>query len=51
MYTVRQRGKTITSFGVFIDAWLYVYLELDSFARITGPDGIWFINPGRHTVN
>jgi len=51
MYQVRQRGKTIEMFGIFTDAWLYVYLELDTFARIVGPDGIWSINPGQHTVN
>lgn len=51
MYTVRQQGKILTSFGVFLDAWLYVCLELDAFARITGPDGVWFINPGSHKVN
>lgn len=51
MYMVRQQGKTIESFTMFVDAWLYVYLELASYARIVGPDGIWIINPGKHSVN
>jgi hypothetical protein len=51
MYQVRQKGKVIEQFGDFILAWLYVYLELDSHARIVGPDGIWSVNPGQHTIN
>lgn len=51
MYQVRQRGRIVERFGIFIDAWLYVYLELDAFARIVGPDGIWSVNPGHHGVN
>ena len=51
MYRVRQRGKVIKSFGIFVDAWLYVYLELNAFARIVGADGIWSVNPGQHDIN
>lgn len=51
MYHVRQDGKTIGRFGIFTDAWLYVFLELGSFARIVGPDGIWYVNPGQHYIN
>jgi hypothetical protein len=51
MYQVRQKGKVVEQFSTFIDAWLYVRLECVVFARITGPDGIWFVNPGRHTIN
>jgi hypothetical protein len=51
MYLVRQQGKTLEAFTIFVDAWLFVYLELDAFARIVGPDGVWVVNPGRHTVN
>jgi hypothetical protein len=48
---VRQQGKIIVSFTMFVDAWLYVFLELESYARIVGPEGIWIINPGKHSVN
>lgn len=51
MYQVRQGGRIIERFGIFVDAWLYVFLELDTYARILGPDGVWIVNPGRHTVN
>lgn len=51
MYRVRQQGRIIKAFNIFTDAWLYVYLEMDSFARIVGPDGVWIVNPGKHTVN
>jgi hypothetical protein len=51
MYRVRQQGKVIETFPSFLDAWLYVYLELAAYARIIGPDGRWSINPGHHTVN
>lgn len=51
MYLVRQQGKIVERFTMFVDAWLYVFLELDTFARIIGPDGIWSVNPGSHSVN
>lgn len=51
MYLVRQQGVTIEEFTWFVDAWLFVCLELDAFARIVGPDGIWVVNPKRYTVN
>jgi hypothetical protein len=51
MYLVRQQGKTIEEFTWFVDAWLFAYLELDTFVRIVGPEGVWIVNPGRHTVN
>lgn len=51
MYLVRQQGKIVQRFTMFVDAWLYVFLELNSYARITGPDGIWLVNPGSHAVN
>jgi hypothetical protein len=51
MYLVRQQGKTLEAFKMFLDAWLFVYLELGAFARIVGPDGVWVVNPGGHKVN
>lgn len=45
MYQVKQQGRIVQSFSFFFEAWLYVRLELQSFARIVGPDGIWTINP------
>ena len=51
MYRVIHHGRIVKVFGTFLDAWLYVYLELDSYARIYGPDGDWSINPGPHHIN
>lgn len=51
MYLVRQQGKIVEKFTMFVDAWLYVFLELNAFARIVGPDGIWLVNPGKLSVN
>ncbi len=51
MYLVRQQGIVLQSFTAFVDAWLYVTLELGAYARIVGPDGIWSVNPGSHSIN
>lgn len=58
MYRVINQGHIVAVFPVFLDAWLYVYLECDSYARIYGPDpfdpavdGEWSINPGPHHIN
>jgi hypothetical protein len=45
MYLVRRQGKTIESFHLFVDAWLYVSLCSTCFCTIIGPDGQWKINP------
>lgn len=59
MYRVIHQGHIVATFASFLDAWLYVYLELDSYARIYGPDvgegeepyGTASINPGYHHIN
>lgn len=52
MYRVIHNGRIVASFPSFLDAWLYVYLELDSYARVYGPDDWdWSINPGQHHIN
>lgn len=58
MYRVIHNGRIVKLFPSFLDAWLYVYLELDSYARIYGPYvgegeepcGTCSINPGRHHI-
>lgn len=45
MYTVFHQGRAKGCYDYFVDAWLYVYLELPSYARIRGPDGVWVVNP------
>ncbi len=47
MYQVKQQGKVIERFGIFTDAWLYVYLEVSCYCIISGPDGRWHVNPAR----
>lgn len=39
--------NSVKSFSMFLDAWLYVVLELPCYAKIVGPDGRWTINPPR----
>jgi hypothetical protein len=51
MYQVIHRGNIIQRYDLFVDAWLYVVLELPCFARIKGPDGTWTINPIRININ
>ncbi len=59
MYRVMHNGRIVASFPKFLDAWLYVYLELDSYAVIYGPGvgvgdevmGTCSINPGRHHIH
>lgn len=47
MFLVRRQGKIIRSFDLFVDAWLYVYLECESFALILerGTSDYWIVNP------
>lgn len=47
-YTVFHQGQAKQAFKFFFDAWLYA-LELPSYSRIRGPEGVWTVNP--HTVN
>ena len=51
MFLVRQQGKVIGSFDLFVDAWLYVYLECECFAHILerGTSEVWVINPAYRT--
>ena len=51
MYRVIHQGRIVATFTSFLDAWLYVYLELDSYARIYGPDVDHTINPGQHHIH
>jgi hypothetical protein len=51
MYRVYRQGKIIQRFNDFLDAWLFIYLDLYVCAYITGPDGTWVINPGQHSIN
>jgi len=51
MYKVVQRGMVIKQYDMFLDAWLYIVLELVCYARIVGPDGRWTINPIRTHIN
>lgn len=44
-YKVFQYGKLISSFEYFHEAWLYIFLELKSYAIIRGHDGNWIVNP------
>jgi hypothetical protein len=48
-YTVFHQGQAKKAFHFFFDAWLYAFLELPSYSRIRGPDGVWTVNP--HSVN
>lgn len=45
MYRIIQAGQVIKAYDLFVDAWLYVRLELSVYARIKGPDGTWSVNP------
>ena len=49
LYHVITPGSNIfvKSFPLFVDAWLYVVLELPCYAKIVGPDGRWTVNPPR----
>lgn len=44
-YTVFQQGQAKQAFHYFHEAWLYAFLELKSFSRIRGPDGVWKVDP------
>lgn len=48
-YTVFHQGQAKQAFEYFFEAWLYAFMELPSWSRIRGPDGIWTVNP--HSVN
>lgn len=45
MYQVIHQGKVVGSFNYFFDAWLYVRLELVSFARIIGSGEDYLFDP------
>lgn len=51
MYHVNQSGKVIQTFAMFVDAWLFIALHLQSYAKIVGPDGLWTVNPSSYKVN
>ncbi len=53
MYLVRQQGKTIRKFRLFVDAWLFVYLECECYALILGPrqGEVWIVNPAYNPAN
>lgn len=51
MYQVRLHGRLVGTFHYFVDAWLYVFLELPHYARVTGPDGEWTVDPGNPRIN
>jgi hypothetical protein len=44
-YTVFHQGIAKRAFRLFVDAWLYAFLELPSHSRIRGPDGTYTVNP------
>lgn len=45
MYQVINQGQVITRFNLFIDAWLFAYLDMSCFSHIVGYDGLWVVNP------
>jgi hypothetical protein len=45
MYQVIQQGIVIRNFKLFIDAWLFVTLELPTWASVHGDDEEWHFDP------
>jgi hypothetical protein len=46
LYRVVQQDKLIGEFQYFHEAWLFIYLDLMSYARIYGPNNEnWIVNP------
>lgn len=45
MYKVMQSGHSKGEFKFFFDAWLHVILEEEASCTITGPDGVWKMEP------
>ena len=50
-YIVKHQGRTIKAFHYFFDAWLFAYLEINCYCIVSGPDGLWVVNPGKHSLN
>jgi len=46
MYRVLHQANVSRAFYLFVDAWLYAYLECESFSYVVGDDGTWLVNPG-----
>jgi len=50
-YIVKQQGKVLKSFNFFFEAWLFAYLETSCYCFVSGPEGMWIVNPGKLSIN
>jgi len=46
-YTVFHGGRAVRAFEMFVDAWLFAFLELPSYSRIRerGSPEVWTVTP------